>query len=405
MSGRPRRFAAQKAVKAITDMADRDDDRVSTRRTMSSRSRNTDTKARGTVTASVSRTSGPTSSPTRGDSGQHMHLTVKAPASKLRQAISGSSANNDKSSVTVKGRALAREESDEIIASGRRNTRGVGKKSYVVESDSEEEEDEEQEDEVAEADEITVGSAKADDDDEDEDEEDEEEEEDEDENDDLGDDDADGEVEEVDEMDVDADGDIDMDLDAAPPPPPTIRVSKQSKGTTKVKIATPPKKSAMKKAGSTPQKNKATVTLNDDDDDDEELSELDSDMDMDDTVNVGGEEDAEGEDEDLDAEGEDIEVADDDGLGDSDDDESRAETPDVSRMTARQRAKHGDAQTEYMKLSDGRILSVTTDPVGRSKATNYVYRGPSQEALHSRRTVHETSRNGSPQTQPEREAE
>jgi Ino eighty subunit 2 len=146
-------------------------------------------------------------------------------------------------------------------------------------------------------------------------------------------------------------------MDINPPQPPIIKVyrpSKSSRGKSRRAPAIKPTNKAMPA-----QKNVVK-----DDDDDEELSDLDSVPEgrINDNVDVAGEEDAEGEDEDLDGEGEEIEVADEDGESEADEelnsDEtpgggSRADTPDLSRMTARQRAKHGGASQEYMKLSDG----------------------------------------------------
>ncbi|KAJ9133515.1 hypothetical protein NKR23_g10665 [Pleurostoma richardsiae] len=326
MSSRPRRSAAQRASVAITDMADRDN--------MTSRSRRSgDSKSMASLSQRP-----PSSSPssTREDSKDHTYLTVKLPASKLRQATATRRGNQ----ISVGQRD--RSESSEIVTT-RRPTRG-GKKSYVVESESEEEEDE-----------IEVGGEEPDDDEEDEDDDDDAM------DDDLGDDDAEGEEVE-DEMDIDAEGededlgdedaDGDVDMDAAPPaPPPTIKISKPVKGAlapTKVK-STPTSKRSV-----TVQAPKVV------DDDDDELSELESDADeeINDTVEAGGDEDAEGDEEDVDAEGEEIEVA------DEEDEEvesgtetpaggSRAETPDLSRMTVRQRARFGGVDPgEYQALSN-----------------------------------------------------
>ncbi|KAK1772909.1 PAPA-1-like conserved region-domain-containing protein [Phialemonium atrogriseum] len=365
MSSRPRRSAAQRATEAITDMADRDNER-----TMSSRSRRS-TDGRGV--ASVSRHA-PSSSPASSlaDSDQHMHLTVKLPSSKLRQATT---ANKRGASSIAVGR---REQfvGDEIVAA-KRSTRG-GKKSYVVESESDDDEEEEEGE-----DEIQVGNLGGQDDDDDEDEEEEEEEEEEDEDEemeDLGEEDADGEEVDEENMDVDAQGDDDdlgdedaegdVDMDVAPlPPPPTIKISKPARGgapSAKARNARLPK-SSIRASGASAQKSSSRVN----EDEDEELSDLESEPEeeINDTVEVGGERPAEDEDEDPDAEGEEIEVADEDAEEDAEADEeeeeealdsdgetpaggSRAETPDLSRMTARQRAKHGDVAQEYMKLSD-----------------------------------------------------
>lgn len=410
MSIRPRRSAAQRANLAITDMADRDRD-VSEQRTMSSRN----PRRSGNGIASVSRGM-PSSSPasSAGDGNQHIHLTVKLPSSKLRQATSSTNTGKRRPSGTV-------------TAGASKRTRG-GKKSYVIESsedeeeeeeeeeDEEEDEDEEDEEDEVEEDEIEVGNragfAKAASE---EDEEEEVEEEDE-QMEDLGDDDADGD-DDGDEMDVDADGDDDedadadgdVDMDVTPAPrAPAIKITKPPKST-----ATPSKS---KSASTTKPVAKGTAVIktaaqddDDDDDDDEELSELESEPE-DVTVEVAqGDEDAEGDDdEDVDAEGEEeIEVADEDGEGEdeelgSDDDGSRAGTPDLSKLTARQRAKLGDASHEYLKLSDGE----TSASYRPSKQTaNHTHRGSSKEALHRRRTVDASPRDGPPQTQSQRQAQ
>ncbi|TPX07147.1 uncharacterized protein E0L32_010948 [Thyridium curvatum] len=320
MASRPRRSAAQRATEAITDMADRDNALMS-----SSRSRRS---AADSPSAD---------SP-------HMHLTVKVPASKLRQAT---------------GRQAAASKRDQY--GGRRSARAT-KKRYVESSEDEDEEDEEEEEEEEEEeqDEIRVG-----DDDGEEDEEDEEM------DDAEGEEDADGEVDDMevdaegedDDAAADADGDVDMDVT----PAPAIKITK-------------PSRSAASKSKDTPTKGTSraaprNIVVADDDDDDDELSELESDVEeeINDTVRVGGEEDAEGEedeeeeeeeeeeveeeDDDVDAEGEDVEVEEEDAEGeveeiDSDDDGSRAETPDLAKMTKRQRARFEDEPQQYMKLSD-----------------------------------------------------
>jgi len=353
MSSRPRRSAAQRATVAITDLADRD----------------------AGVMSSRSRSKLPRGESATGDDSQHMHLTVKVNSSKLRQATNtgrGSAGNQ----ISVAGRASA---------ASRRPTRGA-KKRYV-----ESESDEDEEDEVA-------GDDDDDDDDDDEEDDDEEEEEEEEDEIQVGeedeeleeDEDAEGEVvEEEDAMDIDAEGedeelgeedaegDIDMDVTPAPLPP-TIKISKPAKSSGgssngRARSSLPPRASAK---SSNAQK-VAAALADDDDDDEEELSELDSDVEdeINDTVEVGGQEvvdeDADGEPEeeeadadmdvDVDAEGEEIEVADEeeddeeglDSAGDTPGDGSRAGTPDLSKMTRRQRARFEETPQEYMKLSDG----------------------------------------------------
>ncbi|KAK5988678.1 hypothetical protein PT974_10164 [Cladobotryum mycophilum] len=310
MASRPRRSAAARAQENISVHAKwADSSERSDREVMSSR------RSGRTSSAMVSRD--PPSSP--GDD-SHLSVTVKVPATKLRQATQASS------------RRSSQFEGGEIVH-GKRN-RGA-KKSYVVDSspDDDEEEEEEEEDEE-----------EADEDEE------------------MEDEDAEGEEEEDAEgEDVDAEGDIDMD------------VSHRSSATT-IKVS----RSAVAKPKPAPRAvvSKPSRDDDDDDDDDDELSEpADSDL-GDETMGYGDETMA-----DEDAEGEEIEVAGDEddeeeeeeeeeegegdttvmGRGaaaasdeelDSDDEGSRAETPDLAKMTKRQRARFEDAPQEYMKLSD-----------------------------------------------------
>ncbi|KAK1754320.1 PAPA-1-like conserved region-domain-containing protein [Echria macrotheca] len=324
MSSRPRRSAAQRATEAITDMADRDNERA-----MSSRAR------RSGGLASVSRDPPSSTASSPADSGQHIHLTVKVPSNKLRQVTGG----NKRSSSGTTARGSYARSSTAAAAAGKRS-RGP-KKSYVVESDSDEEDEEDEEEEGE--DEIEVGNRaglvdlEGDEDDDDDEEMDDDE-------------DAEGEVD--DEMDLDAEGeeedaDGDIDMDIAPPPPPAITISRPPKTTPAKKGVAIHKPSG--KAAAAPKDDE-------DDDDDDELSELESEPEA--TELLGGDEDAEGEDEevDIDAEGEEIEVVDEDAEGEDEeldsDDGSRAGTPDLTKLTARQRAKLGDASHEYLKLSD-----------------------------------------------------
>ncbi|KAJ0161120.1 INO80 complex subunit 2 [Colletotrichum tanaceti] len=294
MASRPRRSAAKKAQEQITDWAD--SERNST---MSGRARRSEGRTSG-----VSR--GPPSSP----GSEHLNLTVKVPANKLREATSRGR-NSTENSISVNSRASY---GSEIVA-GRRN-RGP-KKSYVVESDSdeEEEEDEEMEEPDAEGDEDDMDV------------------------------DAEGEEE-------DADGDVDMDTPAAP----TIKIS-------------------LPKAGRvTPRRPAAARVIEDDDDDEEELSEIevsDPENTMNMSIDVGGagdddddedddededEEDAEGEEDEAEGEEEEIEVADETAQPDAEELDSelgsREGTPDLTKMTRRQRARFEDEPQQYMKLSD-----------------------------------------------------
>ncbi|KAI8955261.1 PAPA-1-like conserved region-domain-containing protein [Xylaria longipes] len=311
MASRPRRAAAQRANKTITDMVD-SDNHISSRtgRIMASRSsRRSEGKSAATSTSR-----GPPSSPS--DSNHHVHFTVKLPASKLRQATSSHSAQA--------GRQAARESfSGGEIIEGKRNR--SQKKSYVVETSDDDDEEDEDEDAEGEDDDMI------DDDEED----------------------AEGEIVVDDTMDIDAEGDDDEEgeedaegedddiaMSIIPPPAPVIKVSKPStkkSGTSKSRATTKPAAS------------KATVSHAKESDDDEELSELESDADeIQDTVKVGGgdEEDAEGEDEEI----EEAEPVEEDDLGS--DEGSQAETPDLTKMTKRQRARFEENGDALMKLSD-----------------------------------------------------
>lgn len=166
-----------------------------------------------------------------------------------------------------------------------------------------------------------------------------------------------------DEMDLDAEGEEEEDAEGEEDvemtpvqPAPVVKISKPAKtspSSKKTKQITP-KKAAGQAAG-----------VNADNSDDDELSDLDSD---DEDLNLG-DEDAEGEEEDeeMDAEGEEIEEPDADGEPDedttaipaaaeidSDEDGSRGETPDLSKMTQRQRARfEGLDESHYQALSNG----------------------------------------------------
>nr|6FHS_H Chain H, les2 [Thermochaetoides thermophila DSM 1495] len=368
MSTRPRRHAAQRASQAITDLADRDRESDHSHGPISSRmsSFNSSSRSRlpGKGIASVSRSeAGGASDP------EHIHLTVKLPSSKLRQATSSSGIKKagsvgSSSSSSGGGKAAVK------------RARG-GKRSRVLESSEEEEEEnevevlgDEDEEEEEEEDEIEVREGEGYD-------EDEEDVEDEDEEmQDLGEEDADGEDDEMDvdaEGEEDADGDVNMDAGVVGARATTVRAVPPA-----IKVTKPPKESPSNGKAATASKandNAVPVKRPAPDSDDESLSSLESEPEEE--VNVAGGEDAEGEDDDaegeVDAEGEEeeeeeeIEVADEDAEGEDveqdededeeeedDDDEmiSRAQTPDMSRLTARQRARLGEASGEYLKLSD-----------------------------------------------------
>lgn len=230
---------------------------------------------------------------------ESMRLTVKTSSSKLREATRSSPITGPSVMVNSRDQFVGGE-----ILEGKRN-RNV-KKSYVLETESDDE-DEEMEDAE-------------------------------------GEDDPDAEGE---DDDLDADGDIDMDVQ---PTSSTIQVSNVSAGNSKITVKEPPKAPA----GSVGQQG---LGLSDDDDD--ELSELDSDLgeelEEEEVMQSGNDEDAEGEDEEIEV------AAEEDELLDSDDetpaDGSRASTPDLNKLTRRQRARFDDAASGYlMALPDGKLL-------------------------------------------------
>ncbi|KAI9777734.1 MAG: hypothetical protein M1835_005168 [Candelina submexicana] len=216
------------------------------------------------------------------DSKKSIRLTVKMPSSKLRQATSG-----QRKSIAVNSRDVF--EPGEIMS----GPRGSRAKRPIVEESASEDEDEEDDEGYDEEDEGP------------------EEEQEEEEEDDI-DNDAEGESE-----DQDAEGDIDMD--DAPPPPPVL------------KIITAPASKSMLTVTPAPEgklKNVEAKEMNVEEDDDEELSSLDS-------QDQGGEEAEEGAEE-AGSDEEDQEADSDEGtpaLG------SRASTPDLSKLTRRQRTR------------------------------------------------------------------
>lgn len=199
-----------------------------------------------------------------------------------------------------------------------------------------------------------------------------------DEDEDMNDADADGDAVD-DDMDVDAEGEDEEDaegeedVDMTPvQPPPVIKISKTAK--------TSP--SAKRTKQVTPKNAAQTFVDNAENSDDEELSDLSSD---DEAMGVE-EEDAEGdeEDEEMDADGEEIEEdqdaegeveADPDAgavptPGDVDSDDSRGETPDLSRMTQRQRARfEGLDESHYQALSNGKYSPLLQLKIGTKLLT------------------------------------
>ncbi|KAL7921580.1 PAPA-1-like conserved region domain-containing protein [Trichoderma austrokoningii] len=317
MSSRPRRSAAAKAKEVISvharwaDMSEKEDAGT----TMSSRRTGRGATSRDTA-----------SSPEE----MHSTVTVKLPTSKPRQSTRGGNR-----------RGVDAFEGGEIVL-GKRN-RGA-KKSYVIDSSPDDDEEEEEE-------EVEV---EEDDDEDDEDEEDAGA----DDDDEMEDEDAEGE----DDMDVDAEGEDDMDVAPKAAGRPSAKNSRSTKPRPTVKVTN----------------SRAVRDEDDDDEDDDELSEpADSDI-GDDTIvygdqTMGDDEDAEGEEievagdeDDMEEEEEEEEAEeedDDDEMtmapgangGDSDLDSeggSRAETPDLAKMTKRQRARFEDIPQEFMKLPD-----------------------------------------------------
>ncbi|KAL4938691.1 PAPA-1-like conserved region-domain-containing protein [Aspergillus oleicola] len=210
-----------------------------------------------------------------------IHLTVRMPTKKLREATSGNSRS-------VGGRRSHNVFTDNPIVTGPRTSRS---KKRVVEVDTSEEEEEDIDDQ---------------------------------EEDEVDDDDAPGEGEEEDDDDEDADADGDLDMDDAPPQPPVSR--RQAKAAVAPTTRGKPAKSVEAK--------EMELDEEDDDEEEEELSEPDSaaegepdDQDEGETLNVG-----EGEELDEDDE-------------EDDDLDSEDGTPiagDTSKMTKRQRGNLGN---------------------------------------------------------------
>jgi len=265
---------------------------------------------------------------------------MKMPSSKLREATS-----NPKSRPSSRGNAAAKL-TDSLtggeIVSGPRVSRA--NKKYVVESGSSEDESEdEEEDEVQASDE----------------EHDEEEGVEKDEEEQVGgpeeSDDDDAGEEEDDEDDVDADGDVEMDDDAddgqlLPLQQPILKVNGPA--------ATPKTKAASKPTVTvTPAQAEKVKSVEakgmEMDDDDEELSDLSEDDED------AGEEDAEG---DVDEE-----------MGDDDESRSpgsRGSTPDVSKMTKRQRSRLDQVMgSDFLQLPMGMSLWTPVSPACRNVLT------------------------------------
>ena len=272
-------------------------------------------------------------------------LTLKMAPSKLREVTMGSTA---RSTSTVSRDSLE----PSTRASGPRASRA--KRAVVIDSgsdgdDDEEEEEDESDDEQSDVDDEGVIAQREEDDageDEERGEEDDAEgEEDEDEEEEEGEE----EEEEEEEEDADGDADVDMeDMDAAPPPPVIQRIGPSSNP--KLMVTPAPTKGHIRSVEA------KEIQMANDAASDEDLSELPDD------------EDAEGEDV---AEDEAMVDADEDAEGDSDDDLSRDGTPDMTKLTKRQRARIGEEGSEhFMSLNMGKhspiLISVIVEQLGPS---------------------------------------
>lgn len=235
------------------------------------------------------------------DPKKSIRIRFTMPSSKLREVTSGSPV----STTTVGVNSRDSFEGGQIMT-GPRGSRA--KRPVVEESESEEEDEDEGE-----------GDEDDQQDDDDDEEPDGEVEEDEDDDDAENDDSADAEA------DLDADGDVVMDEQlsiATPPPPPTVK--------TKVSPTKPSLTLTPAQEGGKSKTKEMELA----DDDDEELSELDSEGEEDEGAEADADADADGEeaaemDESMDQEDENPSV----------DTGSRASTPDVSKMTKRQRSR------------------------------------------------------------------
>lgn len=287
--------------------------------------RNTATRSSGTTTIERA-------SPEVGR--ESVKLTIKAPPSKLAEATSGSKGRAG--SIKVNSRDTF--EGGEIVTGSRPRKKAIVEESSSEEDEPDPEADYEEEEEEAEHDDM---------------EEDEEEPE---------------EEEEIDE-DEDAEGEEDEDIvmeDAPPPPPPK---QKPAPVLPKVTI-TKASQSKLPPARDIVEEKEMAM-----DDDDEELSEL-----SEEDEELAGEEDAEGE-----------EIGQDD-EGDEDEDEededsemtpatSRGMTPDLSKLTRRQRA----AYEEY----DGGLMALSNEAQKKKHLTAEEYAARRAEMARRRKNLSE----------------
>ena len=252
------------------------------------------------------------------DSKRALRLTMKMPSSKLREATSAASLPDPRGSL----------DGGEII-SGPRSSRA--KKSYVVESESDDDEEEDEEDGEADLEpsdaEIEGGD-----------------EEDQEEQVQASDEEEAGDEEDEDDADADADADGDIDMDDTaddgvpmPPAPTLLRVKGPSKPTL---IVSPIQEGKVKSVEAKEMEME---------DDDEELSDL-------------SEDDEEGDAGEEDAEGEDVDEMDQDDESRSPEAGSRGSTPDITKMTKRQRSRLDQViGSDFLQLPMGIFFSTSTN--------------------------------------------
>ena len=254
------------------------------------------------------------------ESKKALRLTMKMPSSKLREATSANSRPNSRGNPASQ---LTDSLTKREVVSGPRA--GRANKKYVVESESEDESDDEEEAEIQASDEEPE--------DEGEDEEDEQADEPEE---------SDEEEEEIEEEpDADADGDVEMEDEVeedepTPAPQPVLKVKGPSKSTPKETPSKPSKPTVTVTPADTGKFKSVEAKEMELDDDDEELSELSED-----------DEDAEGD--------VDEEMGDDDSRSPG----SRASTPDLSKMTKRQRSRLDQVVgADFLQLPMGNLYPV-----------------------------------------------
>lgn len=213
-----------------------------------------------------------------------LRLTVKAPPSKLRQAISGSAFPPNP--------YADQSESDGTPAPPVRTARTTRNPKIVVDPDSDQ--DEEEEDEDAEGDELDEEEERG---------------------------------ESNDDSEDDAEGEEDEDALLHHPPPPVIKQQKTTSGHAKPQVTVMPPHTSV------PLKSVEAKEMDDQDDEDDDLSELDSNDEL----------------------GNDMDENDDDGselASDSDDPDSTRATPDLTKLTKRQRGALEEEDPSLLALSN-----------------------------------------------------